>query len=260
DKENEAAAKEGNDDEDGDLMEVDVNAEAPLSRKQRRLKKKEEMLAKSHAKEKKEEEKPGKAKRSEHGVWIGNLSYATDKKMLQAFFSSCGKPTRIHLPCSRPGVNRGFAYVDFATADEVASAIALSETMLDGRKVLIKDAHDFVKNTPTSEAATASKPNARPRGNQRQRQSNPPAATLFVGNLPFSTVKSDLEQLFSAFGRLHKVRLMTFEDSGKCKGFAYVDYVDVEGAKAAVESPKNHYLEGRVLRVEYGSEEAVKRG
>ncbi|RKP24056.1 hypothetical protein SYNPS1DRAFT_8312, partial [Syncephalis pseudoplumigaleata] len=77
------------------------------------------------------------AKRSEHGVWIGNLSYATDKKMLQAFFSSCGKPTRVHLPCSRPGtltMQRRFAYVDFATADEVASAIALSETMLDGRK------------------------------------------------------------------------------------------------------------------------------
>jgi RNA recognition motif-containing protein len=85
--------------------------------------------------------------------------------------------------------------------------------------VLIKDARDFVKNTPTNEKETAGKTNTRSRGNQRQRQTNPPAATLFVGNLPFNAVKSDLERIFSIFGKLNKVRLMTFEDSGKCKGY-----------------------------------------
>ncbi|KAI8057285.1 hypothetical protein BDF22DRAFT_670570 [Syncephalis plumigaleata] len=261
DKENEGTTMDTDDKNDDNLMAVDLDADAPLSRKQRRLKKKEEKIEKSIAKEEKaKQESLNKPKRSEHGIWIGNLSYATNAKMLQGFFDSCGKPTRVHLPCSRPGMNRGFAYIDFETIEEVNSAIALSETLLDGRKVLIKNARDFAKNIPTNEDEGTGKATARPRGNQRLRQANPPAATLFVGNLPFSTVKSDLERLFSPFGKLHKVRLMTFEDSGKCKGFAYIDYANLESAKAAVESPKSHYLEGRVLRVEYGSEEAVKRG
>ncbi|KAI9596360.1 hypothetical protein BDF19DRAFT_438858 [Syncephalis fuscata] len=236
------------DSDDNDLMAVNLEADAPLSRKQRRLKKKEEMIAKSTDKESKaEKDAAAKPKRSQHGVWIGNLTYATDKKMLTNFFSTCGKPTRVHLPSSRPGTNRGFAYVDFETEKEVEVAIAQSEMMLDGRKVLIKNANDFMDG-------------ARPRGNQRQRQANPPAVTLFVGNLPFDATKIDMQKLFSPFGKLRKVRLMTFEDTGKCKGFAYIDYMELESAKAAVESPKSHYLQGRLLRVEYGSGEAVKRG
>ncbi|RKP08860.1 hypothetical protein THASP1DRAFT_9714, partial [Thamnocephalis sphaerospora] len=203
-----------------------------------------------------------KPKRSEHGVWIGNLTYATTKKTLQEFFASCGKATRIHMPMSGPNTNRGFAYVDFGTAEETKAAVALSEKLMGGRKVLIKDAHDFTKLTPVKEASTADesgKP-AMLRGNQRQRQNNTPAVTLFVGNLPFEATKIDVQKVFAPFGKIRKVRLMTFEDTGKCKGFAYVDYKELEGAKAAVESPQSHYLEGRRLRVEYGSAEAVRRG
>lgn len=107
-KENEATTIDTDHKNDDNLMAVDLSTEAPLSRKQRRLKKKEEMIEKSLVKEEKaKQESQSKPKRSEYGIWIGNLSFATNKKMLQEFFSSCGKPTRIHLPCTRPGVNRG---------------------------------------------------------------------------------------------------------------------------------------------------------
>jgi len=52
----------------------------------------------------------------------------------------------------------------------------------------------------------------------------------------------------------------TFEDSGNCKGWAFVDFTSIEHATAALVNPKNHRLDGRNLVVEYASAEAVRRG
>ncbi|POW10163.1 hypothetical protein PSHT_08863 [Puccinia striiformis] len=59
---------------------------------------------------------------------------------------------------------------------------------------------------------------------------------------------------------IRKVRMGTFEDSGKCKGFAFVDFHTVEQATNVLVNMKNHRLDGRNLTVEYASAEAVKRG
>jgi RNA recognition motif-containing protein len=125
----------------------------------------------------------------------------------------------------------------------------MSETLWHGRHVLIKDARDFTKKTPVKNTANSA---------SKSTNQHPPSVTLFVGNLPFETTKTDLQKIFSAFGKIRKVRLMTFEDSGKCKGFAYIDFKELDSAKAAMST--QHYLNGRQLRVEYGSEEAVRRG
>ncbi|WAQ92070.1 hypothetical protein PtA15_15A466 [Puccinia triticina] len=59
---------------------------------------------------------------------------------------------------------------------------------------------------------------------------------------------------------IRKVRMGTFEDSGKCKGFAFVDFETVEQATNVLTNLKNHQLDGRILTVEYASADAVKRG
>ncbi|KAJ8482640.1 hypothetical protein ONZ45_g14878 [Pleurotus djamor] len=59
---------------------------------------------------------------------------------------------------------------------------------------------------------------------------------------------------------IRKVRMGTFEDSGLCKGFAFVDFTSIENATSALINQKNHHMDGRDLVVEYASAEAVRRG
>ncbi|KLO10138.1 hypothetical protein SCHPADRAFT_878411 [Schizopora paradoxa] len=59
---------------------------------------------------------------------------------------------------------------------------------------------------------------------------------------------------------IRKVRMGTFEDSGLCKGFAFVDFISAEHATAVLINPRNHKLNGRQLVVEYASPDAVRRG
>lgn len=59
---------------------------------------------------------------------------------------------------------------------------------------------------------------------------------------------------------IRKVRLGTFEDSGLCKGWAFVDFGTIASATAALTNPHNYALDGRTLKVEYASAEAVRRG
>ncbi|KAK9685792.1 Nucleolar protein 13, partial [Basidiobolus ranarum] len=206
-------------------------------------------------KKKKVEEKPVKDKeRSKHGIWIGNLSFKTTKGSLNKFFSTCGEVTRIHLPLGSNG-NRGFAYVDFTSEEEVEAAIALSEQELDGRQVLIKNSKDFNKSGrpstyPTTESSL--------KGTKKHKHDASP--TLFLGNLSFNTTREGIQALFEDCGKIIKVRLATFEDTGKCKGFAYVDFEEVESATKAIEDSNKQWLDGRKLRVEYGSAEATKKG
>ncbi|THH05019.1 hypothetical protein EW145_g5103, partial [Phellinidium pouzarii] len=59
---------------------------------------------------------------------------------------------------------------------------------------------------------------------------------------------------------IKKVRMGTFEDSGLCKGFAFVDFTSTAHATAALTNPRNRFLDGRKLAVEYASPEAARRG
>ncbi|KAI5478603.1 RNA-binding protein Rnp24 [Pseudohyphozyma bogoriensis] len=59
---------------------------------------------------------------------------------------------------------------------------------------------------------------------------------------------------------IRKVRLGTFEDTGKCKGWAFVDFHLPEQCTRALLNIRNHTLNGRALNVEYASSDAVRRG
>lgn len=59
---------------------------------------------------------------------------------------------------------------------------------------------------------------------------------------------------------IRKVRMGTFEDTGKCKGFAFVDFHSPAHATASLIDPRNYRLDGRELKIEYASAEAVRRG
>ncbi|KAJ7591487.1 hypothetical protein C8J56DRAFT_935691 [Mycena floridula] len=248
----------------------------------RRQKKKEQKSTSEESKPKKRKLDKGASDattKRQNSVWVGNMLFKTTGDDLRNFFDGVGEITRIHMPTkasSKPGAkpeNRGFAYVDFATPEAKAAAIARSENPLFGRKLLIKDGGDF-SGRPSVPGADLTAGNSLSKSGQKilRVQKQPPAPTLFLGNLAFNTTDDSIRQLFEAHREkkkgaeaekepwIRKIRMGTFEDTGHCKGFAFVDFTTIEHATSALVNLKNHHLDGRDLVVEYASADAVRRG
>ncbi|RKO86521.1 RNP-1 like RNA-binding protein, partial [Blyttiomyces helicus] len=72
--------------------------------------------------------------------------------------------------------------------------------------------------------------------------------TLFVGNLSWSTRTEDLAEAFAPYGEVKSVRILTDRETGRSRGFAFVE-VDEEAAPKAIEGLNGTNLGGRDLRV-----------
>ncbi len=73
---------------------------------------------------------------------------------------------------------------------------------------------------------------------------------LYVGNLPYSVRDGDLEQAFSAFGAVTSAKVMMERDTGRSKGFGFVEMGSDSEAQAAIEGMNGQPMGGRSLVVE----------
>ena len=71
---------------------------------------------------------------------------------------------------------------------------------------------------------------------------------LYVGNLPFDATIESVRAAFEAFGTVHDVSLVTDRDTGRPRGFGFVE-MDPDGANAAIEGLNNKDFGGRDLTV-----------
>lgn len=223
--------------DDDEKLEIDVNLPEPPSKKAKRKEKKEKKTKPAQIDSDGEEvpAKPAPAPaassapvRSAHGIWIGNLPYSTTASSLREFFLNVGGISetdifRCNLPLNERKQNKGFAYVDFSTPAVQEIALSLSEKLIQGRACLIKKADSFAGRPAVSAVAEAAKT-----------QEKEPSKRVFVGNLGFDTTREELGEHFAQAGVVEDVFLATFEDSGKCKGFGWVTFADLEAAGQAV--------------------------
>jgi len=72
---------------------------------------------------------------------------------------------------------------------------------------------------------------------------------IFVGNLAFSATDDSLRQLFESHGVVDKVNIITDRDTGRSKGFGFVEMPDSAAAKAAMQGLNGKELDGRALTV-----------
>ena len=70
---------------------------------------------------------------------------------------------------------------------------------------------------------------------------------LYVGNLSFETTESDLKELFAQAGSVDSVRIITDRDTGRSKGFGFVEMQ--EGGDEAIAATSGKEFNGRVLTV-----------
>lgn len=74
-------------------------------------------------------------------------------------------------------------------------------------------------------------------------------ATLFVSNLSWSSTEDDLLSMFSKFGVVTKTSIAKDRDTGRSKGFAFIDFVNDSEAKTACDSLDRTAFDGRLIRV-----------
>jgi RNA recognition motif-containing protein len=72
---------------------------------------------------------------------------------------------------------------------------------------------------------------------------------LYVGNLPYDTTETDLEQVFSEIGEVREVTIVYDRVANRSKGFGFVELEDDAAAQAAIERLDGTQLGGRTVRV-----------
>lgn len=77
--------------------------------------------------------------------------------------------------------------------------------------------------------------------------------TLYVGNLPWATTEDDLIQLFSQYGNVQSARIIADRDTGRSRGFGFVEVAD-EDAENMIQQTNGATYGGRVLTVNEAQE------
>ena len=78
------------------------------------------------------------AEADEKSVYVGQVDYEATPEELQAHFQDCGLINRITILCDKhTGHPKGYAYIEFASKDGAATAIAMNDSVLRGRKLKV---------------------------------------------------------------------------------------------------------------------------
>lgn len=212
-------------------------------------------------------------------VFVGQLSWNVDNDWLQSEFAECGEVVSARVVTDREsGRSRGFGYVEFTTAEAAQKAMELAGKEVDGRAIKVdvstprapRDAAErpkkvFVRPLPSLSYLSFSTDSFFP-FLQNDELSGPPTTTLFVGNLPFSASEDAVWTAFADYGDVSSVRLPTDPESGRPKGFGYVEFASLEAATSAVtaggpaSSGAGVEIDGRRLRLDYSQPRADRQG
>ena len=83
---------------------------------------------------------------------------------------------------------------------------------------------------------------------------------LYVGNLPFETDEDGLRELFEQHGPTASVRVITDRDTGRSRGFGFVEFENDDNAEAALQALDGKDMGGRALRVNEAQDKERRGG
>ncbi len=72
---------------------------------------------------------------------------------------------------------------------------------------------------------------------------------IYIGNMNYKTTKESINTLFSEYGEVESIVLITDSETGRSKGFGFVTMNDTQSAQAAIEALNEKEFEGRALRI-----------
>ncbi|MCH6561664.1 MAG: RNA-binding protein [Myxococcales bacterium] len=83
---------------------------------------------------------------------------------------------------------------------------------------------------------------------------------LYVGNIPFSATEADLREMFEAHGTIESINVITDRETGRPRGFAFVEMEDSESATKAMQALDGRDMGGRNLKVNEANERPPRSG
>jgi cold-inducible RNA-binding protein len=83
---------------------------------------------------------------------------------------------------------------------------------------------------------------------------------IFVGNLSFNTNEDELRQLFEAYGQVDRVSIMTDRDTGRSRGFGFVEMASNEDGEKAIAALNGSQVGGRTINVNEARPKAERGG
>ncbi len=83
---------------------------------------------------------------------------------------------------------------------------------------------------------------------------------LYVGNLPDSATEQDLSDKFAAYGTVESVKLITDRDTGRSKGFGFIEMASEAEAHAAIDSLNSTNYDGQSMKVNEARPQQRKSG
>ncbi|KAK3838491.1 MAG: hypothetical protein JOS17DRAFT_730290 [Linnemannia elongata] len=181
-------------------------------------------------------------------VFVMQLSARLRSSELESFFSQAGKVRAARIIEDRnTGRSKGVGYVEFYDEDSVVKAIALTGQKLLGIPVIAKHT-ESEKNRLALQAASQAQDALAEAAPQ-----TPPVDLsqhrLYVGSVNFDLTEEDLKQVLEPFGPIEFIKLHRDAETGKSKGFAFVQYKEAEHAKQAMERMNGYVLANRTIKV-----------
>lgn len=82
---------------------------------------------------------------------------------------------------------------------------------------------------------------------------------IYVGNLPFSANEADVRALFAQYGTVESLNLITDRDTGRPRGFGFVEMSSADAARA-IQGLNGREMDGRALKVNEAQERSNSRG
>jgi nucleolin len=191
----------------------------------------------------------GEEKEATANLFVGNLSWNIDEEWLTREFEEFGELQGVRIITDRDsGRSKGFGYVEFTNAENGAKALeARNGYELDGRGLRV----DF--SAPRDNSAQTPQQKQNDRAAKFGDVKNPPAQTLFVGNISFDADENTLTEYFQEHGSINSIRLPTDRETGAAKGFGYVEMGSIEEAQAAFEALQGADIAGRPIRLDYAA-------
>jgi nucleolin len=162
-------------------------------------------------------------------IYVANLPSHTTERGLTELFERVGQVVAVRIMTDRDtGRSRGFAFVEMGSEEAERAIRELNHTDIDGHTLSVSEA----RPRPDS--------SAEPGGSR---------ARLFVGNLPYTATGAELKEFFSVVGPVSSVTLPVERESGRPRGFAFVEFPDPAHAREAVRRLHAQLFQGRALVV-----------
>ena len=79
-------------------------------------------------------------------------------------------------------------------------------------------------------------------------------AKLFIGGLSWDTTDQSLQDAFAQYGEVTSVRVVVDKNTGRSKGFGFVEYATRDAAQEAVDKMNGQELDGRQIRADFAQE------